>query len=289
MSASAEETASGDTLELRAGNVVLRIDPVVDGRIASLVVDGNELLVTEGYGPIEWGCYPMAPFAGRIREGRFAFRGRSYELARNMPPNAIHGTVFDRGWDVVTRDGDRATLAIDLGPGWPFAGRARQSFVLAPDRLEASLDVEADEPMPAWVGWHPWFRRSLSGTAAEPRPQTPDVVIDVPAARMYERGADGLPTGAVVEPHPGPWDDAFVDLARPPRLTWPGGLAVEIRSTAGVWVVFDERPDKVCVEPQTAPPDAVNLPGDPVPTAEPGRPVSIAMTWRWSRPGEPLA
>jgi aldose 1-epimerase len=279
-------TSGDETLELRAGDAVLRIDPDVGGRIASVVVDGNELLVTEGYGPIEWGCYPMAPFAGRIRDGRFTFRGRSYELARNMPPSAIHGTVFERVWDVATHDEDRATLAIDLGAGWPFAGRARQSFALTPEGLEASLVVEADEPMPAWLGWHPWFRRRLSGTSTDPRPPTPGVLIDVAPGRMYERGSDGLPTGALVAPSPGPWDDAFVDLARPPRVTWPGVLTLEIASTAGVWVVFDERPDKVCVEPQTAPPDAVNLPGDPAPTAEPGRPVSIAMTWRWLREDE---
>ena len=288
MSASPEGETS-EILELRAGDAVLRIDPLVGGRIASLVVDGNELLVTEGFGLIEWGCYPMAPFAGRIRDGRFTFLGRTYELARNMPPNAIHGTVLDRVWDVTAHEPDRATLAIDLGPRWPFAGRARQSFTLAADGLEASLVVEADEPMPAWLGWHPWFRRSLSGTAPDPRPPTAGVVIDVQAASMYERGSDGLPTGALVEPRPGPWDDAFVDLAGPPRLTWPVVLTLEIASTADVWVVFDERPDKVCVEPQTAPPDAVNLGGDPVPTAEPGRPVSIGMTWRWSRTGEATA
>lgn len=286
MSASPEDEPGG-ILELRAGAAVLRIDPIGGGRMASLVVHGNELLVTEGFGPIEWGCYPMAPFAGRIRDGRFAFRGRSYELERNMPPNAIHGTVFERAWDVATREPDRATLTIDLGPGWPFAGRARQSFSLASDGLEASLVVEADEPMPVWLGWHPWFRRNLTGAATDPRPPSAGVVIDVPASRMYERGPDGLPTGAMVGPRPGPWDDAFVDLARPPRVTWPEVLTLEISSTAGVWVVFDERPEKVCVEPQTAPPDAVNLPGDAVPTAEPGRPVSIGMTWRWSRPDVP--
>jgi aldose 1-epimerase len=275
------EDAPGELLELRAGHAVLRIDPVAGGRMASLVIDGNELLVTEGFGPIEGGCYPMAPFAGR-----FSFGGRSYELERNMPPNAIHGTVFDRAWDVTAHEAKRVTLAIDLGPGWPFAGRVLQSFVLAADRLEASLVVEADEPMPAWLGWHPWLRRVLTGTAAEPRPATAEVHIDLPAARMYQRGADGLPTGSLVEPGARPWDDAFIDLSAAPRVTWPGVLTLEISSTAGVWVVFDERPDKVCVEPQTAPPDAVNLPGYAVPTAEPGRPVSLGMTWRWSHPAD---
>jgi aldose 1-epimerase len=53
-------------------------------------------------------------------------------------------------------------------------------------------------------------------------------------------------------------------------------------------VIFDERPDGLCVEPQTAPPDAVNLAqadGSDPPTAEPGRPLTATMVWRWSRPG----
>ena len=53
----------------------------------------------------------MAPFAGRIRRGRFAFRGRDYELPLNMAPHAIHGVVFDRPWDVVSAD----TISVRLG------------------------------------------------------------------------------------------------------------------------------------------------------------------------------
>jgi aldose 1-epimerase len=58
----------------------LTVDPIAGGRIGSLVVDGTEILVTDVDGPFWWGCYPMAPFAGRIRGGRFRFRRRSYQL-----------------------------------------------------------------------------------------------------------------------------------------------------------------------------------------------------------------
>ena len=34
-----------------------------------------------------------------------------------MPPHAIHGTVLDRRWHAI----DASTIAIDLGPDWPFA------------------------------------------------------------------------------------------------------------------------------------------------------------------------
>ena len=61
-----------DLLVLEAGDARLTVDP---GRgraddVASWSAV-HELLVTEGYGPIRWGSYPMAPWAGRIRDGRF--------------------------------------------------------------------------------------------------------------------------------------------------------------------------------------------------------------------------
>ncbi len=121
-----------DSLVLEAGGARLEIRPQDGGRIRSLTVDGIELLITEGYGPIMWGCYPMAPWAGRIRDGRFTFRGRDVQLPLTMPPHAIHGTVFDRPWQVT----GPASLAIDLGPDWPFPGRLTQTFELADDRLD---------------------------------------------------------------------------------------------------------------------------------------------------------
>ena len=263
-----------DVITLRAGDAALAIDPSAGGRLSSLVIDDHEVLVTEGVGPIEWGCYPMVPFAGRIRDGQFSFRGREHQLERNLPPNAIHGTVFDRAWDVTARTADRVELAVDLGPGWPFRGRVTQTVELRSDGLDAALTLTAEEPMPAWLGWHPWFTREIDGVSAE---------LTFSAERMYARGPDGLPTGELVEPTAGPWDDAFVGVAQPARLKWPGMLTLEIQSSAAVWVIYDERPDKLCIEPQTAPPDAVNLATVEAPVVEPGLPASLTMSWRWRR------
>ena len=93
---------------MRAGDVRLTVDPRQGGRMASLRIGEREVLLTEGWGPIRWGCYPMAPFAGRIRDGRFTFRGRDVQLPLNLPPHAIHGTVFERPWEVVSQADDRA-------------------------------------------------------------------------------------------------------------------------------------------------------------------------------------
>jgi galactose mutarotase-like enzyme len=259
---------------LEAGAARLTVSPALGGRITSLVVRGQELIVTEGYGPIRWGCYPMVPFAGRIRDGRFRFAGQTYQLPCNLPPDAIHGTVFERAWTVVGRD----TLAIDLGPDWPFRGRAHQRFRLATDGLHVELSLEAAEPMPGAVGWHPWFRRVLTGTAESPRPASAPVDFAFDPAVMYERGTDGLPTGQLVDPGPRPWDDCFTGLRAAPRLTWPGVLELEVRSSADHWVVYDEPVEGVCVEPQTSPPD---FPTIAPATVVPGTPLRATMDWRW--------
>ena len=41
------------------------------------------------------------------------------------------------------------------------SGKVTQSIALAPGGLDATLTLEADEAMPAVLGWPPWFRRYL--------------------------------------------------------------------------------------------------------------------------------
>ena len=263
---------------LESATARLQISPADGGRMASLVVHGSELLVTDGPGPMMWGCYPMVPFAGRIRDGAFAFDGRAFSLPLTMPPHAIHGTVFERSWTVQDERQAESRITIDLGPDWPFAGHVSQHFVLGKGGLKVSMTLEAEEPMPATMGWHPWFRRELTGTAAEPVPASVPARLQFEAERMYERGPDGLPTGRLLAPSDGPWDDCFTGVRTPPRLVWPGRFALSLTSTCDHWVVYDERDHAICVEPQTGPPDAVNL----VPRVVlPGVPLIASMTWHW--------
>jgi aldose 1-epimerase len=253
-------------LELRASVATVVVSPSDGGRIASAQVHGHDLLVTgtSADHPMQWGCFPMAPWAGRVRRGRFRFAGTEHELPRNLGPHAIHGTTFDVPWEVEP-DG---SLAVELGPRWPFGGHARQRFELADDRLVCTLEVHADQQsMPATIGWHPWFRRP--------------VTLRFAARSMYERDGDGIPTGQLVTPPPGPWDDCFTGVDDPPGLAFDGGPTIEIRSDCDHWVVYTEPTHALCVEPQSGPPDAFTL----VPHAvlvEPGAPLVRHMTWRWA-------
>ncbi|MGC8633324.1 MAG: aldose 1-epimerase [Candidatus Limnocylindrales bacterium] len=266
-------------IRLCAGDGCVVVAPAQGGRVASLTVAGHELLVTSAESVYGWGAFPMVPFAGRIRRGVLRFAGRAHELPRTMPPHAIHGTLADAAWTVAEPPADdRVLLTAPLLPPWPFRGRAFHRLQLEPGALHLELRVEAEEPMPAWVGWHPWFRRHVEGAAGE-------LELVVRPGRMFVRDAEGLPTGLAVPPSPRPWDDVFADLPAAPRLRWPGLLTLDVESACGYWVIYDEQPHGLCVEPQTAPPDAANwIPEDALLVA-PGRPLVTAMTLRW-RPDE---
>jgi len=267
--------STADAIRLTTAHATAVVLPSLGARVGSLVVDGTELLVTEGWSLMEWGMYPMVPWAGRTRDARFTFRGHAYPLVANLPPNAIHGTAFDTAWRVEEVLPDRCRLKVGLGTVWPFAGSVEHEIALedAPGgaTLRLRLGVRADDgPMPAVAGWHPWFRRHLDRGAG--------TVFCLPAARMFEVDAAGLPTGRLVAPSPGPWDDCFTALAGPVSVTWAGAAEATLETGCDHVVVYDRADPGVCVEPQTGPPDALNLGSASV--VEPGRPLVASCAWR---------
>jgi aldose 1-epimerase len=76
---------------------------------------------------------------------------------------------------------------------------------------------------------------------------------------MLKRDDEGIPTGEIVAQPNGTWDDAFTEIQGVPAVIWEDVARIDIESDAPWWVVFDEDSEGVCIEPQTAPPDAQNL------------------------------
>ncbi len=116
--------------------------------------------------PTSWGAFPMVPYAGRISNGRFDFAGSSYRMPINHGQHAIHGTTLTSRWIELAP----GHLAVDLDKPWPFGGTVSHRVELQQDsdhtgRLFLELSILAGhDPMPAMVGWHPWFNRKLTGT-----------------------------------------------------------------------------------------------------------------------------
>ncbi|MGW1722391.1 aldose epimerase family protein [Streptomyces sp. NPDC002306] len=260
---------SNEDITLAAGDAEVVVQPGNGGRIGGLRVAGVELL-RQGE---RFGCFPMVPWCGRIRDGRFRDGGAVQQMPLNSPPHAIHGTVRDGAWRVARAAADEAVITYDLVDPWPHPGRVTQVVALAPDSLTLTMAVETHaSSFPAQIGWHPWFNRNLDGA---------DARLAFEPGWQEERGDDHLPTGDRVDPRPGPWDDCFgmpggVDVT----VTWPGRLELRVTSPEEWVVVYDEQEAAVCVEPQTGPPNGLNTAPRLVTPLEP---LEATTTWSWRR------
>lgn len=241
--------APGPLIRLSHGTLQMEVAPQAGGRIASIVRNEVEQLV--GYGPsnpamIGWGCYPMLPWAGRIRDGQFKFERKHFQLPLNLGAHAIHGFGFAMPWQVASQDARSLELSLALPQDgrWPFGGTAHQRMELADDQLELQLSIKSGEvAMPAVIGWHPWFRRP------ERLRFFPDVI--------YPRDGVGIATLPVVPPPAGPWDDCFINT-QTVSLEYEG-YALHLTSDCMHWVVYNQADEAACVEPQSGPPDAFNI------------------------------
>jgi len=239
----------GPLLRIGDGALQVELAPQAGGRIAQIRYRDVEQLVGPDDGfpaAIAWGSYPMLPWAGRIRGGRFNFRGRSWQLPANLRGHAIHGVSMWLPWQVQSHDARSVELTLRLPQDrrWPFGGSAVQRIEAGPNELKMVLSVRAgDVPMPVAFGWHPWFRK-------------PDLIEFHPTA-MYPRDTDGIASLPTVAPRPGPWDDCFVNTSE--VVIHRGGQRLCLSSDCDHWVVYDETAHSTCVEPQTGPADAFNI------------------------------
>jgi aldose 1-epimerase len=254
-------------ITIRSGPVEAEISPTDGGRVAQLTIDDTPLLIghSSGAEPIGWGSYPMVPWAGRIRRGRFTFDGIEYQLPINFGDHATHGVGFTRPWTVEAHDQRHASLLLSMpvGDAWPFGGVATQQLTVDDDGITMVITVTAaDQAFPVSFGWHPWFRK----------PST----LDFRPTAMYRRDDDHITVDELVSVPTRPWDDCFVNI-EPVRLQI-GDAALRITSDCDHWVVYDEPDATTCVEPQSGPPDSPNIRPRLV---LPGHPLTRTMTLTW--------
>lgn len=212
----------------------------------------------------------MAPWAGRIRGNAIGNR----VMDASFGPWAIHGTAPWRRATVEQRDATSITFTQDLGE-WPFAGSVTTSWRIEDQTISADIVVSSHlDAFPATVGWHPWFPRELDGVSA---------VVTLPATQQLLRGPDALPTGEVVAFHdaPGTFDDAFLVPEQRASITWPGVARVEVTSSSPWFVLFDQLPDAICIEPQSGPPDGLRSHSFWEPQlVTPDNPLELRTQWR---------
>lgn len=154
---------------LNAGKLLLRVDASIGGSISAfewLDGTGSTSILRRSPRPLQKvldaACFPLVPYANRIRDGRFTFRGREVPLRPNMAGDAspLHGQGWLGSWEVQSRDDCSAVLTFSYPAGeWPWGYDARQDFRLDEEGFGVTLSCRntSAEPMPCGLGQHPYF------------------------------------------------------------------------------------------------------------------------------------
>lgn len=211
-------------------------------------------------------CFPLTPFANRIRDGRFRFAGRDLQLAPGVfGPHPEHGHGWLQPWLLQPIDASSAELILTHAPdAWPFPYTIRQRFTLEPDGLTIDLEARNDgnEPMPFGFGLHPYF------------PRTPSCMLRASVNGFWETDAAVLPTRhtavpATLDPRTGmpvshiTLDNAFTGWDGIAHITWPElGTRLAIVAEEPLRVLFVYVPQGetyFCAEPASNVTDAFNL------------------------------
>jgi len=259
-----------DLLHLKAGESVLVLAPRHGGAIARLALAGREILRrAEEYGPnaaapLHLGEFPMAPWVNRIAGGRFTWGQREIDVANGPSgdPQGLHGVCWQSHWSVFESGPSQAVLGMDwsAAEGWPFPFRFTRRFTLTGDQLaiECSLHNTGDGPMPAALGFHPYFPAAGARLAAATAGAWLTDAGGLPTMRGLEdvcvRMQDTLNVGEDV------LDNCFVGWNGSARIDW-STHAIMMRTEPPLRYLQIYTPAGAgyfCVEPQSAMPDAFN-------------------------------
>jgi aldose 1-epimerase len=273
----------------------------VGGGLRAYTVAGVE--VVDGYREDEFSPAShgqiLAPWPNRIRDGRYAFGGDSYQLSLTEPArhNAIHGLVNWVRWHQVgeaTEDSVTVEYALPPEPGYPWALSLRTTWTMGPGGLRSEQQVinESATPCPFGFSVHPYL--------VVPGVPVAELSVHVPARNRLLVDGRLLPIGAARVAgtefdftQPRKLGDAQLDMAFGDVIRdSDGGSAVTLSASDGRgvkvwadpsfgwWQVFtsDTLPGArhrraVAIEPMTCPPDAFRSGRDLV-TLEP------AQTWQ---------
>lgn len=257
---------------LQAGPWALVVDPATGGQLVSMRWQDVPILrPAVGAGVLDGGGFAMVPFSNRIAGSRFAWGGQVVTLAPNHPAApaepVLHGFGWVQPWAIAGQGPDRLALRLELPAGaWPWPMRAEQGITLTD--AEAiwwlALTNLGDTPMPAGLGFHPFFPRD-AGTRLIARHrgewQTDEACLPT---RLHSRPAaidwwDGQPVGTRLV------DTVYTGREGPLLIHWPErGLSLALRPSDDLpftTIYVPPGADFFCAEPVSHMTDAFNRPG----------------------------
>ncbi len=222
--------------------------------------------------PLNASNFHMLPYSNRIRNGRFSHEGVAVQL-EHAEQHAIHGALRERPWHITDQTKNSASAEYDSRNdgkiNWPWPIQATVSYSLIGQNLisRMTLTNHGESSMPAGMGWHPYFCRSVAG--ASPK-------LTIAANGVYpDTNGDCLPTGAAIKlPAQLEFSDAtdlnpdqridhcLTGFTSPATIAWPdAGITIQMHASSNCShiVLFNPDAPYFALEPVTNANDGVNL------------------------------
>jgi aldose 1-epimerase len=246
-----------------------------------------------GARPTRSGIPILFPFPNRIRDGRFTWEGKTYQVPANDPTkvNAIHGFTPFRPWRVVGQGADIKSAwvtgefqgsvdAADCREFWPADYRLDLTYRLTSQalRIEARVTNPDKVPLPFGLGFHPYTKLPfLAGTSPDTYgvrcgaakiwsldknlPSGPAVPVSAAQDLRTERPVASLTLDDVYTGLEGQADTSGLCRRGQVRQT-TSGVALELWTSPDfrdVVVFTPPHRHAICLEPYTCTTDAINL------------------------------
>jgi aldose 1-epimerase len=257
-------------LTLSQGDLALQLAPELGGTVCGFTYRGCHVLrptLNGAHDPLEAAAFALVPYANRIAKGSFQFGGRAVRIAANAPGETypLHGQGWREPWDSRVLSDRQAVLSYMHDPdGWPWSYAVEQAFTLNDRslRIDLTLRNTCDAPMPAGLGWHPYF------------PRRPGARLRAGVRGAWLVDEEGIPTSHIADARLGDWsrgesiernsaiDHCLTGWSGLAQIDLPAErLAVTIAASDAMrWlhVYIPSGRDFFCVEPVSHMPNAVN-------------------------------
>lgn len=254
------------SITLKAGDWQAEVLPGRGANLIALSYAGRPVLRT----PASLGELDAAPClygnpilfpANRTAGGRFSFGGRSYSLPINEAAhnNHLHGFFHSAPFKVLERSGRSLSCRLQNdGELFPIPFTLTVHFKLDAAGLTQTLQLDSDKPLPVMLGLHTAFIRPS--------------YLRVPLGQRWQRDEHFLPTGELLpldlreqkylnghNPTGEAFSGFYTSLGRTAQL---GEFLFSVSEGFNQWVLFSGGAQSgfICVEPQTAPVNALNRP-----------------------------
>lgn len=258
-----------DQLNLENAHLRMRVTPL-GGMVLSLdSLDHHMPVLRAGNGhlPGDGALFPMLPLANRVRDNRFTLRGQVISLPESPVDRDyfLHGDGWLQRWKVVTAEAASCQLMLRSRHPCGFDYQAVLTYTLDGDALKMTLAMahHGDSPMLYGAGFHPFFHFTAHSQAQfSASGYWPEGEGHLPLAWQ-----DTLPPHADFS-HAQPGTDDWLNVG---YSGWSGQAtiwhpAMTVTLTASTpWLMLFRQPGEsfLCLEPQTHPVNAHQMPGQP--------------------------